>query len=141
MNRSKLPKVLEVRPAGDDHQVVTLPGGGGRYRRTPCPGCPWVVKNAGTFPPEAFRHSARTAVDMSQHVFACHKSGAVKAATCAGFLLRGAEHNLSVRMAQMEGKMNLAQVRGDGRALFDGYREMAIANGVGEHEECLRQCR
>lgn len=141
MNRSKPPKVLEVRPAGEDHQVVSLSGGAGRYRRSPCPGCPWVVANVGTFPTEAFRHSARTAVDMSQHVFACHESGAARPASCAGFLLRGAEHNLSVRLAQLQDRLDLSVVREDDRELFDSYRDMAVANGVGENEECLRQCR
>lgn len=78
---------------------------------------------------------------MSQHVFACHESGAARPASCAGFLLRGAEHNLSVRLAQLQDRLNLSDVREDGRELFDSYRAMAIANGVGENEECLRQCR
>lgn len=30
-------------------------------------------------------------------------SGAERPATCAGFLMRGAEHNLSVRMKRMNG--------------------------------------
>jgi hypothetical protein len=78
---------------------------------------------------------------MSKHVFACHESGTAKPTTCAGFLLRGSEHNLSVRMAQIERKLILSEVHEDGRELFANYRCMAIANGVGENEECLRQCR
>lgn len=78
---------------------------------------------------------------MSQHVFACHESGSSRPASCAGFLLRGAAHNLSVRLAQLQDRLNLSDVREDGRELFDSYRDMAIANGVGENEECLRLCR
>jgi hypothetical protein len=100
-----------------------------------------VVENAGTFPPEAFRHSARTAVDMSQHVFACHESGTAKPTTCAGFLLRGAEHNLSVRLAQFQGKLDLSKVHGDGRELFDRYQDMAVANGVPPGDPSIQDCR
>jgi hypothetical protein len=40
---------------------------------------------------------------MSVHAFSCHMSGSGKPAMCAGFLLKGAAHNLSVRMARMKG--------------------------------------
>lgn len=131
--------VVGVRPAGPDHQVVSLSGGGGSYRKTPCGGCPWRIDQTGQFPAEAFVHSARTSYDMSQHQFSCHESGAKKPATCAGFLLRGADHNLSVRMQRLRGRM--LDVQDGGHALHEGYREMAVANGVKADHEALRDCR
>jgi hypothetical protein len=43
----------------------------------------------------------------------CHESGHEKPAICAGFLLRGAVHNLSVRLKFAVGQ--LRQDVGDGR--------------------------
>jgi len=98
------------------------------------------MDNTGSFPAEAFQHSAGTAYDMSDHKFACHESGCEKPATCAGFLLRGADHNLAVRLARMKGSIK-DDVREDGRALFEGYREMAIANGVPPDDPTIAPCR
>lgn len=133
-------RITRVRPAGDDHQVVTLEGGQSTYRRTPCPDCPWRVDATGKFPAEAFRHSAGTSYDMAQHVFACHQSGAEKPATCAGFLLRGADHNLSIRMKRMSGAIQ-DDVTDGGNLLHANYKAMAIANGVDEHDSALQGCR
>lgn len=135
------PKVVQTRPAGPDHQVVTVEGGPGTYRRRPCGGCPWVVDNDGSFPADAFRHSARTAYDLAREKFACHEMGTDKPMTCAGFLLRGAEHNLAVRMAVMAGDLDPDQVRDDGRTLHKSYRDMAIANGVDPDDPTLGPCR
>jgi hypothetical protein len=99
-----------------------------------------VQENAGSFPAEAFRHSANTAEDMSQNTFACHESGVGKPAVCAGFLLRGAEHNLGARLAYMSGRSG-NDVSEDGRALFENYREMAIANGVPVDDPAIQKCR
>src|SRR5690554_4965211 len=106
---SKKTQVLAIRPASDAHQVVTVSdtgaGSSRRYRRKPCATCPWRTTDAvGEFPAEAFKHSASTAYDMAQNTFACHDSGTEKPALCADFLLRGAEHNLSVRPARMKGE-------------------------------------
>jgi hypothetical protein len=133
-------RVVNIRPAGTDHQVVTVVGGQGLYRRKPCADCPWRRDAVGQFPAEAFRHSANTAYDMSQHTFACHQSGNKKPAICAGFLLRGADHNLTVRLKRMEGKI-VDDVHEDGHELFENYREMAVANGVGADEAVLQPCR
>ncbi|WP_137917222.1 DUF6283 family protein [Hydrogenophaga sp. 2FB] len=133
-------QVIDIRPAGPGDQVVTLEGGSFSYRRKPCGGCPWVVENAGTFPAEAFRHSASTAFDMSTRCFACHESGVKSPATCAGFLLRGADHNLRVRLGRMKGEI-AEDVTDGGRLLFDGYKEMAIANGVPEDDAAIADCR
>jgi len=135
-----MPKILQVRAAGDGHQVVTVKGSGcGRHRKKPCPDCPWRKDATGAFPAEAFRHSAETAYDMSQHVFSCHASGVTRPAICAGFLLRGADHNLSVRLAKMRGQ-NL-DVGDGGHELHANYRAMAIANGVSEDDPVLIPCR
>jgi hypothetical protein len=133
-------KVLQTRLAGPDHQVVTVQSANNGYRRTPCPGCPWRTENDGSFPPEAFKHSANTAYDMSQHVFACHESGVKAGHTCAGFLLRGADHNMSVRVGYLTGKYRDDVAEGDVN-LHENYRSMAIANGVASDDPVLAPCR
>lgn len=137
----KTPTVTAIRPAGPDHQVVTVEGAARTlYRREPCPTCPWRLDATGEFPAEAFRHSAETAYDMSRHVFSCHESGQKKPALCAGFLLRGADHNLAVRLHRMNGAVG-DDVSDGGHALHADYRAMAIANGVDEDEAVLQPCR
>ena len=133
-------KVVRTRPADDNHQVVTLEGGAGGYCRKPCADCPWRVDATGVFPAEAFRLSAPTAYDMAQTRFACHQAGADHPRTCAGFLLRGADHNLSVRLARMQGQV-YEDVSDGGHQLHAGYREMAIANGVAPDDPVLLPCR
>lgn len=133
-------RVIERRAAGPDHEVVSVTGRCKAFRREPCGGCPWVKENAGSFPAEAFEHSARTAYDMSDHVFACHESGVKKGATCAGFLLRGADHNLQVRMRMIQGE-RFEGLRDGGRTLFDSYADMAVANGVDPASPILKPCR
>ncbi|WP_455233403.1 DUF6283 family protein [Geopseudomonas aromaticivorans] len=137
-------RIEQVRPAGDEHQVVTVSRasdeGGRSYRRKPCADCPWRRDAVGKFPAEAFRHSAETAYDLSEHVFSCHASGIRKPAVCAGFLLRGAYHNLSVRLGYIKGHF-ADDVSDAGLELFDGYREMAIANGVDPDDPVLALCR
>lgn len=140
MTTVKSPAITQVRPAGERHQVVTVEGGRGGYRRKPCSDCPWRVDATGEFPPEAFRHSANTAYDMSRHSFACHQSGTSKPAVCAGFLLRGAEHNLSVRLHRMSGQIG-QDVTDGGHELHASYRAMAVANGVNPDDDALRLCR
>lgn len=134
-------RVKRVRKAGQDHQVVTLGGGGDAYRRTPCQGCPWKTTNDGLFPAKAFEHSAGTAYDMATEKFACHESGKAKPATCAGFLLRGAEHNLTVRLHLMTGRIDPAHLNDGGHALHDDYFSMAVANGVRPDHPRLQSCR
>lgn len=131
---------LQVRLAGDEHQVVTLQGGPGGYRRTPCPDCPWRTDATGVFPAEAFVHSAETAYDLATHMFGCHQSGTAKPATCAGFLLRGADHNLTVRLGYRSGRFK-DDVHDGGHALHPNYRAMAIANGVDPSHPALVPCR
>ena len=92
------------------------------------------------FPAEAFRHSANTAYDMSDHSFGCHQSGSKRPATCAGFLLRGADHNLSVRLGYMTGQYQ-DDVSDAGEDLHESYRDMAIANGVDPDDVALKHCR
>lgn len=134
------PKLLRVRQAGPDHQVVTVTSASKAYRRQPCPSCPWRADATGTFPAEAFRHSAETAYDMSQYVFSCHESGQRKQATCAGLLLRGATHNLAVRLGYLNGRY-CHDVTDGGHELHPSYAAMAVANGVLPDEPCLAACR
>ncbi len=138
MKTKKGPRITHKKPAGKDHQVVTVTGGNGGYCKSPCPECPWVCENAGSFPAEAFRISANTAEDMATHMFSCHMRGVINPGTCAGFLLRGADDNMSVRIKRMQGKM--LDVVEDTRELHESYREMAIANGVDPDDPAIRNC-
>lgn len=133
--------ITRVRVADENHQVVTVEGGSGLYRREPCPGCPWRADQAGAFPAEAFRLSASTAYDMARSTFACHESGQVKPAMCAGFLLRGADHNLSVRLKTMHGAIDFDAIHDGGHELHNSYRAMAVANGVDADDPSLIMCR
>lgn len=132
--------ITRVRPADENHQVLTVEGGGCSYRKKPCKNCPWRIDSVGEFPAEAFRHSASTAYDMAEETFACHEAGAKKPATCAGFLLRGADHNLSVRLGYITGRYK-GDVSDGGHELHDNYRAMAVANGVSPDDPILAQCR
>jgi hypothetical protein len=132
-------RVTLVRPADEHHQVVTVEGGGHDHCKRPCADCPWRVDAVGVFPAEAFRQSARTAHDMAQETFACHQAGTEQPRVCAGFLLRGADHNLAVRLGQIHGQFR--DVDDGGHALHDSYRAMAIANGVEEDDPALAHCR
>lgn len=135
-------RVTDIRPAGANHQVVTVEGGRrGLYRREPCPTCPWRKDAVGEFPAEAFRHSANTAYDMASKMFSCHESGVEKPATCAGFLLRNSENNLGARLMAARGDLDREQLCDGGHELFDSYRDMAVANGVAPNDPVLAQCR
>lgn len=133
-------KITKVRPAGDAHQVLTIEGGKGSYRREPCSDCPWRTDATGIFPSSAFEHSASTAYDMAQNTFGCHQSGSQKPAICAGFLLRGADHNLTVRLRRIDGKIK-NDVSDGGHDLHENYTAMAIANGIDEDDPVLGPCR
>jgi hypothetical protein len=128
--------------AGAGHAVTAVEGGDGGYMRSPCRQCPWRRDlPTGVFPAEAFRISADTAYDMSTHAFACHMSGTERPKACAGFLLRGAKHNLGVRLALAFGRIDPRLVGDGGLPLYDGYRAMAEANGVAPDDPALRPCR
>jgi len=131
------------------HQVVTLEREGGspvsdlNFRRRPCEQCPWR-KDAplGAFPTSAYRHSANTAYDMAEHTFACHMSGRDRPATCAGFLMRGADHNLSIRLAISLGRYAPGMLaQSNIPELYESYRAMAEANGVAVDDPALMLCR
>ena len=141
MTDKKKPEITQVRPAGTEHQVVSLRSTDKRYRRKPCDGCPWVKENTGEFPAQAFEHSAATSEDMSEHVFACHESGAEKSSTCAGFLLRGADNNMAIRLRLSRGEIDYDLIKEDGRELYDSYREMAVGNGVDPDSPALKNVR
>jgi hypothetical protein len=133
-------QILGVHDGGDgEWGVTTFTSPDRRVRSHPCATCPWRKDaETGVFPPEVFRHSARTAYDLSTSVFSCHMSGAEKPATCAGFLLRGASDNLSVRMRQCSEDLSGVHTTVD---LYDSYRDMAVANGVHPDDPALARCR
>ncbi|MDH0071275.1 DUF6283 family protein [Stenotrophomonas maltophilia] len=134
---------IRVRQAGPDHQVVTVQGARAaddRYCKRPCPDCPWRIDAVGKWPADAFRASAETAYDMASHTFACHSAGADKPRLCAGFLLRGADHNLTVRLDRMRNRQR-DDVEDGGHALHASYADMAIANGVPADDPVLAPCR
>jgi len=137
-------RVTRVRPAGDQHQVVTIegvrPASDPLYRKRPCKKCPWRKDATGEFPAEAFRHSAETAYDMSRHVFSCHAAGVERPRICAGFLLRGAEDNLQVRLHRMIDAIG-DDVSDGGHELHASYAAMAIANGVPADDPAIQPCR
>lgn len=135
------PRIVDARPAGPDHQVLSVEGGRRTYRRRPCGGCPWRVDQTGEFPAEAFRQSAGTAYDLSTRMFGCHEAGAAQPATCAGFLMAGSEHNLAYRLAVSQGRIDPGQVSDGGHALHVSYRAMAEANGVHPDDPALAPCR
>jgi hypothetical protein len=135
------PTVTNIRPADEHNQVLIVEGGQGLYRRSPCGGCPWRVDQTGQFPAEAFRLSARTAYDMSGHMFGCHESGSETPMHYAGFLLRGARHNMAYRMAVIAGRIDPDAVHDGGHELHNGYTAMAVANGCDPDDEELRRCR
>ncbi|AOG03415.1 DUF6283 family protein [Bosea sp. RAC05] len=137
--------IKAVHQADANHQVLSLTtevSDRTSFRRTPCRECPWRSDiPAGAFPAEAFRYSAKTAYDMADSTFACHVSGARKPTTCAGFLLRGADHNLSVRLAIAADRFDPDEVHSGGLELYAGYRSMAIANGVHPDDPAIAPCR
>jgi hypothetical protein len=133
------PRITRVRPADSRNQVVTVESGKATYRQ-PCAKCPWMVDATGKLPAGAFRHSAGTAYEMAEHTFGCHEAGAKRPATCAGFLLRGADHNLAVRLGLITGRFK-GDVRDGGHELHQNYRAMAIANGVTADDPALAACR
>lgn len=131
-------KIVRSVQADDNHRVVTVDGRGG-YQRRPCADCPWRKDAVGVFPAEAFRISAHTAYDMAQETFGCHASGTDTPRTCAGFLLRGADDNMSVRIGRIKGKYR--DVDDAGIELHDSYAAMAVANGVDPDDPRLAPCR
>lgn len=106
-----------------EHRVLTIAGACGEPMPAPCPQCPWRRSNDGIFPAEAFRLSARTALDMAEHVFGCHMTSRL----CAGSVC-GQHHNLALRRLQASGALD--GVTDGGADLHPDYRSMAVANGV-----------
>lgn len=135
-------KTLDRRSADKNHDVVTIVADDFRHCPSPCAECPWRRDSPiGAFPAEAYRISAKTAYDMGESTFACHMAGAERSAVCAGFLLRGADHNLAVRLARATGKFDPESVSDSGLELYDSYRDMAEANGVAPDDPALEACR
>lgn len=109
------------------------------FQRKPCKNCPWRTDvEQGEFAADDFRRLAHTAYDLDHQIFTCHKSPEAKPTVCAGFLLRGAAHNLTVRVNYGEAQ---SQVQDGGHPLYASYRAMAVANGVSEDDPALARCR
>jgi len=134
------PRITAITAADADNVVVTVEGGRGEFMRRPCAECPWRVDQTGSFPAEAFRISAHTAYDMADHLFGCHTAGRDHPVACAGFLLRGAAHNLAVRIRYLCGQI-VPDVVASGVELHESYRAMAIANGVAADDPAITRCR
>lgn len=136
------PEIIRVRPSGDGlWAVVTTIGSDRAYQKTPCPRCPWRLDAPiGAFPAQAYRDSAHTAYDVAESLFGCHATARTNPATCAGFLLRGAFDNLSVRIAITLGRLDMDAVHSP-VGLYANYRAMAIANGVSPDDPVLAPCR
>ena len=134
-------RIEAMKRAGPDHAVNTLVGGRPDLcRLEPCDTCPWRVDAVGEFPAEAFRIAASTSYDMARNMFACHSSGSVKPATCAGFVLR-THHNLALRFKVAEGQIDPDRISDGGHELHEDYRAMSIANGVDADDPVLWGCR
>jgi hypothetical protein len=67
-------------------------------------------------------------------------SGSAKPATCAGFLLRGATHNIAFRLAVATGKIDPRELC-ETVPLHPSYRAMAEANGLLPDDPALERCR
>jgi hypothetical protein len=130
--------IERVRIVDDEYGVVTVRGSDAGYCSRPCSECPWRRENVGSFPAQAFRLSAHTAEEGSFAQFACHMAPVEAARICAGFALR-CHHNFALRFAGMAGRVG--EVEDLGQALFDSYREMAVANGVDPQDPALERCR
>jgi hypothetical protein len=77
---------------------------------------------------------------MDEGLFQCHDTTDEVPLTCAGFLERGADHNLTVRMAYIRGRLEPMD-RSGGHDLFDDFREMAVANGMDPDHPEMARCR
>jgi hypothetical protein len=146
--RKRRTTVLATNKVSDDYAVLTLNTAPGKraadYMRLPCPQCPWRKDiPAGVFPPDAFRHSAKTCEDMSLTTFACHMAGKASPKTCAGFLRStDAEHNLAMRIQTARGEYDPRQLNRDQRVpTFATYAEMAVANGVPADDPAILETR
>jgi len=98
----------------------------------PCKECPWRKKSPiGQFSPQRYAALAETANrsgSFPQPIFACHmsKEGGEKA--CAGFLLVVGYDNIAVRLAAMQRRFVMGDIKADDE-LYASYAEMAKANG------------
>lgn len=111
-----------------------------KFRSKCCSECPWRKDvPTGRFPPAAFRRLAKSTYDMSSIVFTCHKSNEDLPVVCAGFLLRGALHNLTIRLEIIYKRFDLGTVF-ETVPLFRHFREMAVANGVDPADASLKEC-
>ena len=135
----------KTKVCSEDYGVVRTVIKGGKshvHRNSPCEECPWRMDvPTHVFPENAFKESAPTSYDSAMSTFSCHVTGADKPATCAGFLHRHGQNNLSVRLALSGERIDLSTINDGGLPVYPSYREMAIANGVPEDDPSLQQVR
>ncbi|MFD3798404.1 DUF6283 family protein [Streptomyces californicus] len=127
-------KVVAQRAADDIWGVVSLPyDGAPKAVARPCGGdepCPWRRDaSPGQFPAAAYELSAPTSQPGSPRRFGCHSSTPASPRMCAGWLLRGAEHNAEVQALLATGQLARPDLP-DRMELYDSYAEMAATNGA-----------
>lgn len=145
--------IKNTRLADRNHAVHTVEDeapGSRRFRRAPCPTCPWRKDAVGEFPAQAFRLSANTGTDAGNifmlddpnealHTFGCHSSSLGRSQTCAGYVLNG-DNSLGWRVAYTRGRFAPNECHSD-VPLFDNYYEMAVANGVPPDDPAIAACK
>jgi hypothetical protein len=134
-------RVLRVRPADGEWGVFTVASPDPRSAQpAPCAGaepCPWRRDApTGQFPAQAYRDSAATSQPGATRIFGCHSSTLEHPLTCAGWLLRGAQHHNQVQQALADGTLTLPELP-DSIELYGSYTDMAVANGVDPGDPAL----
>ena len=100
----------------------------------PCAECPWRRDTEpGQFPAcryDALRSTARQ--EFGAPMFACHKSPEGAERACAGWLVVVGPNHITVRLALATGRLDSSALTpsADWPPLFDGYEEMAAAQGA-----------
>lgn len=102
-----------------------------RHQKRLCDECPWRRDvPPGQFSPQRFRELRRTCDQAFTSIFACHKSSEGKDVACAGYLLRDGTNNFTVRLAILDGAIDLREMRAHAAMvpLYENYAQMERAN-------------
>lgn len=111
-----------------------------KTRPLPCAECPWRKDTApGQFPPEryeALRETATTEVghpELTDPMFACHKSKEDKELPCAGWLASVGLDHVRIRLAAACGEIDASRLHpGDGwPELYESYEDLMAVHGRG----------
>lgn len=102
--------------------------------KSPCYNCPWrkdkTVAPAEMFPKDRYESMQECVKQgLGKPIFACHNTPEEKPKACAGYLIVEGAVNFSVRIAIIQGRLNLEELHCDDE-LYESYEEMAMANGV-----------